>query len=111
MFSWTALTPIGLILVPLFLVYVYAYIKFSRSGESKTEHGEKIMQQAYKYSIPVFPIGWLLIEAYHRLISNVSLDIYRDCIAILVLLFFSIQGLTIIFLKNNSSLQPNSERH
>lgn len=90
---------INLILVPIFLVALFTFVKFYFSNESKGERGKTILLKANKYSVGLLPIGWLIIEIYHRIFNDVTLDIYRDYMMLLIFIFFIIQGFIIFWNK------------
>ena len=90
---------INVILIPIFLICLFVCLKFSFGKEGKDERGQRITSTAYTYSFPLFPIGWLLIEIYHRHIIHLSFVDYRNFIGLLIPLIFIVQGLVIITLK------------
>ncbi|UOQ48750.1 hypothetical protein MUN88_00890 [Gracilibacillus caseinilyticus] len=90
---------IGIILVPLFIICLFISLKFIWGEEGKDERGKQITNISYMYSASIFPIGWLLIEAYHGYMNELAFETYRDTIWILVLLTFIVQGLVILNLK------------
>ncbi|GKV57319.1 hypothetical protein NCCP2222_32660 [Sporosarcina sp. NCCP-2222] len=102
--SWLSI--FGMCIIPFFLFFTYTTMKFTLGNESKSERGKRILHASYKYSIPVFPIGWLLIEGYHRVIQAVAFDMYREYMVILILLLFIAQGLSIIILKRTTEVAP-----
>ncbi|WP_411954860.1 hypothetical protein ACKXGF_03350 [Alkalibacillus sp. S2W] len=87
------------IIVPFFIIALYVHQKFEWGSESKDDRGKKIRSEAANKAIPIFPIGWLLIELYNDYIEVVSFELYRDYIAILALLTLTVVGLSIWFLK------------
>lgn len=88
-----------IILVPTFIIFLYISLKFIWGKESKDERGEHIINMSYTVSSPIFPIGWLLIELYHDHLYELTFNTYRDCISLLVLLTFIVQGIVITRLK------------
>lgn len=86
---------IGALLVPFFIFTLGSNLKFLRSTYSKSEEGQLILGRASKYTLPIFPLGWLTIELYHRFISNISYEAYRDGMVVLMLLLFTVQGFII----------------
>ncbi len=86
---------IGALIIPFFIYALIIHIKFSRSENSKNEKGKIILAIPAKYALPVFPVGWLVLELYHRIIANIPYETYRDAIWVLVLLLFTIYGFSI----------------
>nr|WP_289037740.1 hypothetical protein [uncultured Allobacillus sp.] len=86
---------IGALIIPFFIYALIIHIKFSRSENSKNEKGKIILAKSAKYALPVFPVGWLALELYHRIIANIPYETYRDAIWVLVLLLFTIYGFSI----------------
>lgn len=60
-----------------------------------------------KYELGVFPIGWLILELYHRFIANISYDTYRNAMWVLVLLLFTVQGFAINDYKRRDKSSTN----
>ncbi|CDQ40884.1 hypothetical protein [Virgibacillus salexigens] len=94
-------------LLPIFLVAIYVFFKFSWSKESKDESGKQIVMKAAENAIPIFPTGWLLMEYYHRYIQEISLQLYRDYMGILFCITFIVIGFSIVVLKQKRK-QNNS---
>ncbi|APH06198.1 hypothetical protein [Bacillus weihaiensis] len=90
---------IHFVLVILFIIGLFISLKFTFGKEGKDERGQQILNISYMFSFPIFPIGWLLIETYHKYINTLTFDSYRDSIWILVLITFIVQGLVILFFK------------
>ncbi|WOV82984.1 hypothetical protein PGH26_08505 [Sporosarcina jeotgali] len=86
---------IGVLLVPFFIFTLGSNVKFLMSTYSKSEEGQWVLGKASKYVLPIFPLGWLIIELYHRFISNISYETYRDGMMVLILLLFTVQGFII----------------
>ncbi|KUP09206.1 hypothetical protein Q75_00825 [Bacillus coahuilensis p1.1.43] len=95
---------IGLLLVPLFLFSLYISLKFTWGEAGKSEEGKALLHRSYVWSAPIFPIGWLLLESYHKYIQVLHFETYRTTIWILVLLTFIIQGAFIF--RNKKSVSP-----
>ncbi|HLR52737.1 MAG TPA: hypothetical protein VK072_07680 [Candidatus Avamphibacillus sp.] len=89
---------IGALLLPFFIYALVTNLKFSRNEKTKNKK-EKIIANSSKYALGVFPIGWLILELYHRFIANIPYDTYRDAMWVLVLLLFTVQGFAINYCK------------
>ena len=89
----------SLILSLLFVIALYIFLKFTWGTESKDERGKEILTKSYQNAIPIFPIGWLMIEIYDRFIHTLSLEIYKDYISMLILLTFIVLGFSIAVFK------------
>lgn len=87
---------------PLFIIAFLISMKFIFSEEGKDERGREITNASYMHASPVFPIGWLLIEMYHKYIEPLSIDMYRDMIAFIIFATVIVQGLTIFTLKRKT---------
>ncbi|MBY7142557.1 hypothetical protein KFZ56_05585 [Virgibacillus sp. NKC19-3] len=85
---------LGIILVPLFLVALYIILKFTWGEEGKDERGAQVLSKSYMASMPILPIGWLILELIQDSIG-MSYDNYRYWIWILVLAIFIVQGAVI----------------
>lgn len=86
---------IGALIIPFFIYALIIHIKFSRSREFQKRKRENNITIPAKYALPVFPVGWLVLELYHRIIANIPYETYRDAIWVLVLLLFTIYGFSI----------------
>ncbi|WP_186580943.1 hypothetical protein [Aquibacillus kalidii] len=90
---------LSVILVPIFLICLFVSLKFIWGEEGKDERGKQIITTSYMMSSPIFPIGWLIVESYHNYVDSLSFSVYRDCIWVLVLLTFIVQGSVIFKFK------------
>src|SRR5699024_1903978 len=99
---------IGALLLPFFIYALVTNLKFSRNEKSKNKK-EKIIASSSKYALGVFPIGWLILELYHRFIANIPYDTYRDAMWVLVLLLFTVQGLAINYYKKYSKVSVKKD--
>lgn len=88
-----------IILAPLFLYYFFKTLKFTYSLEGRDERGQQIQNISFRYSIPILPIGWLIVDSYHKYISELSLEFFRDTVWILIILMFIVQGAIISSLR------------
>lgn len=93
------MTLILMVLLPIFLIAFVISVKFIYSEEGKDERGREITNYSFMYASPIFPIGWLFVETYHKQFEPLSIDIYRDTIAIILFLTVIVQGMTIFILK------------
>ncbi|WP_214808599.1 MULTISPECIES: hypothetical protein [unclassified Exiguobacterium] len=93
------MTLLNILIIPVFLICLYSSLKFIWGNEGKDERGKTISTTSYLYSFPIFPIGWLLIEFYHKYINAFDFDLYRSLIGILIPLTFIVQGIIIATLK------------
>lgn len=91
---------VGVLLIPLFLISLYIIFKFTWGKEGKGERGEEILNKSNRVTVPILPIGWLLLEIAHS-IFDISYSLYRDSLWVLVLINFIVHGLAIYFYKNN----------
>ncbi|WP_175073442.1 hypothetical protein [Terribacillus sp. AE2B 122] len=91
----------AMIVVPLFFIAVYLLISFFRSKESKSAKGAMVQYKAMSYSAVVFPIGWVIIEVYRRLIQPVPLETYRDFMTMLLPIIIIVYGFSIFLLKRS----------
>ncbi|TCI51984.1 hypothetical protein EVJ20_13290 [Exiguobacterium sp. SH0S1] len=96
------MTLILMILLPLFLIAFVISVKFIYSEEGKDERGREITNASYMHASPIFPIGWLLVEIYHKQFEPLSVDMYRDTIAIILFVTVIVQGITIFTLKRRA---------
>ncbi|MBU8906182.1 hypothetical protein KH400_06210 [Desertibacillus haloalkaliphilus] len=96
---------IGALLTPLFLYFLIANIKYSRSEEAKSERGQIILLKSYKHAIGIMPVGWFCLEMFHRYIHTITFDTYRDSIWVLVLLTYIVHGFSLYINRN----QPEKE--
>ncbi|KHE66847.1 hypothetical protein LD39_20605 [Halobacillus sp. BBL2006] len=53
------------------------FIKIHMGEEGKDERGKQITSTSYMMSSPIFPIGWLLIEAYHNYRTSFLISLSR----------------------------------
>ena len=90
---------INFLVYPIFLILLITTLRFLFGREGKDERGKEIAISSYMVAAPIFPIGWLLIEWYHRWLHVLSFDVYRDVISLLIGLTFIVQGVTITVLK------------
>lgn len=93
---------ISMILLPIFLIAIVFSFKFIFGEGGKSERGRDITNASYMYASPVFPIGWFLLEIYHKQIEPLSIDMYRDIIALIIFVTVIIQGLAIFTLKQKT---------
>ena len=91
---------INVFIFPVFLIMLLITLRFLFGNEGKDERGKEIATTSYMMAAPIFPIGWLLIEWYHRWFQVLSFDLYRDVISLLIGVTFIVQGLTITVLKH-----------
>ncbi|WDH76207.1 hypothetical protein PTI97_01390 [Exiguobacterium marinum] len=91
---------INILVFPIFLIMLIITLRFLFGKEGKDERGKEIATASYMVAAPIFPIGWLLIEWYHRWLHVLSFDVYRDVISLLIGLTFIVQGVTITVLKH-----------
>ncbi|AVR00048.1 hypothetical protein OBCHQ24_13850 [Oceanobacillus iheyensis] len=87
------------ILIPLFLIALYITLKFTWGKEGKSKQGEEILKKSSHAIVPIFPIGWLLLEIAHS-IFDISYTLYRDSLGLLVGIYFIVQGIMIYYYKN-----------
>ncbi|MDX8361765.1 hypothetical protein [Cytobacillus sp. IB215316] len=90
---------VGFLLTPLFIIFLYISLKFIWGEEGKDERGIHISNISYKRSFPIFLIGWLIIELFHKYIQPLSLEIYRDSLWVVILVTCIIQGSVIVYYK------------
>ncbi|SER88600.1 hypothetical protein [Salisediminibacterium halotolerans] len=96
-----------LILSPFFIIALYIFLKFMWRPEAKDEKGKQILTKAYRNALPIFPIGWLIIEGYDRFIQPLSLEIYRDVITMFMWLTFIVLGFSIAVLNKEARQSPS----
>ncbi|MEZ7171740.1 hypothetical protein [Sporosarcina sp. OR05] len=96
----TILSSIILFLIPVFLLFLS--LTFRYASKAKDEQEKKILLKSYQYSAAVFPIGWLLIEIYYRFFNNITIDVYRDYMILLIYIMFIAQGISILLLKRRN---------
>lgn len=89
---------IGVLLYPLFIYALVTHFKFTKNEKSK-EKRDRVLASSSKYALGVFPIGWLILELYHRFIGSISYDTYRDAMWVFVLLLFTVHGFAINYYK------------
>lgn len=58
---------VGVLLIPLFLISLYIIFKFTWGKEGKGERGEEILNKSNRVTVPILPIGWLLLEIAHSI--------------------------------------------
>ncbi|WP_404456544.1 hypothetical protein [Oceanobacillus kapialis] len=90
-----------LFIAPFCLIFTYVILKFSWSKEAKGKQGKEIVKKAFLYSAPIFPVGWLCLDMFHRYIQELSLEIYRDFMLLLLLVMMTVYGAGIHLFKNN----------
>ncbi len=78
-------------------------LKFSWSKEAKEEHGKEVLKKASLYSLPLFPVGWLGLDMFHRYIQAVTLETYRDFMLLLLLIMMTVYGASITVFKNRTA--------
>ncbi|MGP4060249.1 hypothetical protein [Halobacillus sp. H74] len=86
---------LGIVLIPFFLFAVFIFFQFSFGKAGKTKEGKKILNASYGKAAPIYPIGWLLVEMYHRFIDPLSFSVYRDAMWVLILVTFIIIGFSL----------------
>ncbi|MGN7410911.1 hypothetical protein [Sporosarcina sp. SAFN-010] len=96
---------IGVLLVPFFIFTLSTNIKFFKSEGSKSDLAQNIVAKSSKIALPIFPVGWLILEIYHRIIANISYESYRDSMVVLVLLLFTVYGFSIQFYKKKDEFE------
>ncbi|MBR7554088.1 hypothetical protein ACFFJI_04910 [Allobacillus sp. GCM10007491] len=79
----------------IFYICSYYTYQIFKKREFQKRKREKILAISAKYALPVFPVGWLALELYHRIITNIPYETYRNAIWVLVLLLFTIYGFSI----------------
>ncbi|MFP7492598.1 hypothetical protein SFC66_02335 [Terribacillus saccharophilus] len=97
----------ALIVVPLYLIAIFLVISSSRSKDSK---GAAVRYRAMSYAIVVFPIGWLIMEAYRHLIQPVPLETYRGFMTMLLPIIFIVYGFSLFLLRRRMS-DPEAADH
>jgi len=90
---------INLVVMPIFLLSLFVSLTFIFGEEGKDERGRRIVSSAYTYTFPIFPIGWLLLETYHRSYAPLTFVDYRNTLGLLIPLTFIILGSVIFTLK------------
>ncbi|MBO0992866.1 hypothetical protein [Bacillus sp. SD088] len=90
---------LGIILVPIFLVSLYIILKFTWGEEGKDERGALVLSKSYMISMPILPIGWLILQLIQDFVG-ISYETYRYWIWIMVLVIFIVQGAVIMVYKH-----------
>ncbi|MGN7409030.1 hypothetical protein [Sporosarcina sp. SAFN-010] len=90
---------IGVLLVPFFIFTLATNFKFFKGEGSKSDLAQNIVAKSSKIALPIFPVGWVILELYHRIIANISYESYRDSMVVLMLLLFTVYGFAIRFYK------------
>lgn len=99
------LTIFGLILILFFIYAVVVSFKFFRSDLGKSEEGgDIILAKSSQNALPIFPVGWIAIDLYHRFIANIPYETYRDGMLALMLLLFVVEGFSIRYYKKKQAV-------
>lgn len=87
------------ILIIPFIISLIISWKFQFGKEGKDERGQQVLNTAYTFAFPVFPVGWLLITLFDDFVHAIPFDVYKQLIWIVVLLGFIVHGLMIKILN------------
>ncbi|WP_404454731.1 hypothetical protein [Oceanobacillus kapialis] len=96
------------LIMPVFLISLYITFKFIWGKEGKGKQGEEILKKSALAIAPIFPIGWLLLE-WSQSIFNISYEMYRDLLGVLVGIYFITQGFLIFYYKQKRQVKEVKE--
>lgn len=99
---------IGVLLVPFFIFTLITNFKFLKDKGSKSDLAQNIVAKSSKIAIPIFPVGWVILELYHRIIANISYESYRDSMVVIMLLLFTVYGFAIRFYKKKYEFESRN---